>query len=205
MQHVHRETWLADLRDRYLKTYFLGQGYTIPANVRIGVGWPSRGGLGKKKRVIGQAWSNECSEDQTHEVIISLYLADPIKVVEVTIHELIHCTIGTEHGHRKPFSDACQKLGLVKPWTATSPSPELVALASTWIAALGPYPHAKLDGFQKKTEATRMLLMECVDCGLKIRTTQKWIDQHGIKWPCPCGGHLIHGDEDEEPISDGDE
>ena len=68
---------------------------------------------------------------------------------------------------------------------------ELKASIREWIESLGGWPHGHLAPPTKKTkEVGRMLLLQC-ECGLKIRTTQKWIDEYGPEWPCPCGSKLI--------------
>lgn len=188
-KHQLREVWLHEAMT-FVRQHFKDAGYDVPEHVRVGTGWPSRGGLAKKKRTIGQAWSNKCSGDGTHEIIISVYLDDPIRVLGVLIHEVIHVTVGVEHGHKKPFTDCMKAVGLDGKPTATTESAELVERMKPWADALGPYPHAKLDGLVKDTQGTRMLLMEC-DCGLKIRTTQKWIDTYGPRWGCPCGSDLV--------------
>ena len=188
-----REEWLHLVTDTHLRPLFTGKGHDVPVKVRIGVGWPSKRALSNKNRRIGEAWSEQCSEDQTHEIILSPCLADPSRLVDVLIHELVHVTVGIKHGHKKPFSACAKAVGLVKPWTATTASPELVEQITGWLKAIPAYPHGMLSSLsQSKPEGTRMLLLECEDCGLKIRSTQKWIDEYGPRWPCPCGSKLIH-------------
>lgn len=185
-KHRHREVWL-DQAMHFVRRHFAANDYTVPEHVRVGVGWPSRGALSEKKRTIGQAWTNECSADNVHEIIISLWLDDPIKVLGVLIHEVIHVTVGVEHGHKKPFTDCMKEVGLCGKATATEETPELVEQLKVWVKELGQYPHAKLDGLKKeKKQSTRLLKMECGACGCVIRTTQKWVDEHGDGWDCPC-------------------
>ena len=188
-RHQHREVWLANAVE-LCKPLFTQAGYTIPGNVRVGAGWPSKRGLSKQRR-IGEAWSNLCSKDQTHEIIISVYLDDPVKVLGVLVHELIHVTVGVQHMHKKPFTDAMKALGLEGPPTATTESPQLLRTLREWVFALGRYVHASLDGLAAhQKQSTRLLLMEC-ECGLKIRVTRKWMDVYSdTEWPCPCGGQL---------------
>lgn len=188
VKHKLREVWL-DKAMVKVRAHFKDAGYTVPDNVRIGVGWPSKSAMGTKTRRIGEAWSNSCSKDGSHEIIISLYLDDPIKVLGVLIHEVIHVTVGVEHGHKKPFTDCMKQVGLDGKPTATGETEELVAKLKRWLDVLGAYPHAQLDGRNAKKQSTRLLKLEC-GCGLKIRTTQKWIDEYGTEWPCPCGGKL---------------
>lgn len=186
----HKEVWLNEALDQFIRPHFKEAGYTAPKHVRISTGWPSRGAFGKKSRRIGEAWTNKCSDDGAHEIIISLYLDDPIKVLGVLIHEVVHVTVGVEHGHKKPFVDCMKAVGLCGKPTATDETPELMATIKGWLKTLGQYPHAKLDGKNQKKQSTRLLKLECRGCGCKVRVTQKWIEEYGSKWPCPCGFEL---------------
>lgn len=190
-RHKHREVWLHEAM-AFVRKHFDAAGYTVPEHVRVGVGWPSKGGTAAKKRRIGEAWHNKCSGDESHEIIISIWLDDPTKVLGVLIHEVIHVTVGIEAGHKKPFVDCMKLVGLNGKPTATGETEELVAKLTEWVKDLGPYPHARLEGSNgQKKQGTRMLKLECSNCGCKVRTTAKWIDEHGPEWPCPCGGTLV--------------
>ena len=183
-----KEQWLNEAM-HFVRQHFEEAGYEVPNYVRVSTGWPSRQAFGKKRR-IGEAWHNECSADGVHEIIISLYLDDPVKILGVLIHEVAHITVGVQHGHKKPFSDCAKAVGLTKPWSATGESEELTATMKRWCKRLGQYPHAKLDGDGgHKKQSTRLLKLEC-GCGCKVRVTQTWIDEYGDGWPCPCGGLL---------------
>lgn len=170
-------------------------GYVVPDNIRVACGWPHKGGTAKRKRTIGQCWSTSCSNDKTFEIFISPYLAEPTRVLGVLIHEVVHATVGLDKGHKEAFGLCAGAVGLTKPWTATGEGPELVEELKLWLLQLGPYPHSALDAhmIDKAKDGTRMLLLECEACGCKIRTTQKWLDDYGFEWPCPCeNGKLTH-------------
>jgi len=184
-KHKWKEQWLNEAMV-FVREHFKAAGYEVPEHVRISTGWPSKGAVASKKRRIGEAWSNTCSGDDVHEIIISLYLDDPIKVLGVLVHEVAHVTVGVENGHKKPFADCASAVGLVKPWTATSESKELVQELNGWAKRLGQYPHAKLDGLQTKKQSTRLIGLTCPECGCKIRSTQKWLDEYA-EFECPCG------------------
>lgn len=185
----YREQWL-NAAMPFIRLHFQAAGYTVPPNIRIACGWPSKNATSSKKRRIGECWSSQCSEDEQFEIFISPCLANPCRVLDILIHEVVHAVVGIEAGHKSPFSRCAAAVGLVKPWTATTASPELNLKLADWADVLGQYPHGVLAGMDRKKEATRMLLMQC-ECGLKIRTTQKWIDEYGPEWPCPCSGTLV--------------
>ncbi|KKL44815.1 hypothetical protein LCGC14_2361940, partial [marine sediment metagenome] len=115
---------------------------------------------------------------------------DPIRVVGVIVHEVVHAVVGLKCGHKGAFGKCAAAVGLTKPWTATGETDELKTSIRDWIDPLGPYPHGALSLITTPKEVGRMLLLQC-ECGLKIRTTQKWIDAYGSEWPCPCGSKLI--------------
>jgi len=188
----YREEWLNQAMD-LARDLFAQAGYSVPPNVRVTCGWPSKMALGEAKRRIGECWASTSSGDGTFEILISPFLDDGLKVLGVLIHEMVHATVGLEAKHGKPFKDCATAVGLTGKMTATEESEEL----QMWCAAaienkLGRYPHSKLDGMTngKKKAGTRMLKLECPDCQCITRTTQKWLDEYGTEWPCPCGGRL---------------
>ncbi len=166
-----------------------GESPDQPPTVRASVGWPSSGGLSKKKRTIGQCWAFECSEGKYSEIFISPYLNDPIEVVATLIHEVVHAAVGVEAKHRGAFISAAKATGLVKPWTATTPNEELKNKITHFLEEVPVYPHARLDsrviGGPTKPQANRHLKLVCPSCGYIIRSTSQWIE---VGMPtCPCG------------------
>ena len=197
MAHQFRESWL-EAAMGLIRVHFTRAGYTVPENVQVSCGWPSRSPLGRRKRRIGECWDSEASESSQFQIFISPSIADPTplvpgktaSVLDVLVHEVCHAVVGLKAGHKKPFADCAKAVGLIKPWTSTTASPRLIETMTAWADELGPYPHGCLLGLERKTETGRMLKLEC-QCGLKIRSTQKWIDEYGPDWPCPCGGRLL--------------
>lgn len=198
VRFLYREEWL-DKAKELATDLFIQAGYTVPQNIRVTCGWPSRGGLATKKRTIGQCWPSGNSKDGHFEIFLSPYLSEGSRVIGVLIHEIVHAVVGLDVGHKKPFKDCAIAVGLTGKMTATTETEELQAWSREAIdRVLGPYPHATLDGANKgKTQSTRLLKMSCSECGCIVRTTQKWIDEHGESWPCPCGAALT-AEEDSE-------
>ena len=189
VQTPYKEVWLTNALEQFIRKHFATAGYEVPNGVRVSTGWPSCGAFSKVRRV-GEAWNSECSEDGTCEVIISLFLDDPIKILGVFIHEIVHITVGIECGHKKPFRDCMKAVGLNGKPTATGESDELVTELQKWVEKLGVYPHAKLDSLDRKKQSTRLLKLEC-KCGCNVRVTRKWLDKYGDPWVCPCGSDLV--------------
>ncbi len=175
-----REQWL-EAATGLIRVKFQSKGYQIPP-VRVSVGWPSSGGLGEKKKTIGQCWSSSASSDGIVQVFISPWLDDvegAQGVLSTLIHELIHAVFGTEEGHGKKFGKLARAVGLEGKLTATHAGTELLEYIKEVAKALGAFPHGKLDPKKSgiKKQGTRMIKCECPvsECGYVLRTSAKWI------------------------------
>jgi len=159
-------------------------GAEVPP-VRVSFGFPK--GSHGRSRAIGQCWQGVAVADGVPAIFISPELADPARILDVLLHELVHAaTPGC--GHRKGFSTLARAAGLVKPWTATKASPELATRLTALAEQLGPLDHSRVaqgaPGGPKK-QSTRMLKLSCASCGYTVRTTRKWIE---VGYPsCPDG------------------
>lgn len=178
---MNREQWLTNATKK-LRPMFKQNGAEVPSNVRVSCSWPSQ----SIRKRIGEAWTDKASADGSHETYISPVLDDPIEVLSILVHELVHHAVGTDAGHRAPFKRLAVAVGLEGKMTATHAGEELTASLELISIVLGPYPHAAMDpGQGKKTQATRLIKCECLECGYIVRTTNKWIDAYGPPL-CPC-------------------
>lgn len=176
---MNREAWLqAAIED--LRPLFKGHGYDL-GQVHVSVGWPSSGGLGTRKRTIGQCWCGTTSEDGKPHVFISPLLAgdpkDPMGALATLVHELVHVVVGTEAKHGPKFAKCAHKLGLEGKPTSTSAGEGLIGRLVQLVEKLGPFPHAKLTPAEKlKKQTTRMHKCECGICGFTVRLSKKWAE-----------------------------
>lgn len=209
-EHKTREAWMVAAMWQFIDQHFVAAGLDIPSNIRVTCGWPSKNALARKVMRVAECWDKSASGDDTFELSVSPAIDDPSRVIDLLMHEAVHATVGVDKGHRKEFSQAAKKIGLLKPWTATTASDDLKIEMAPWLKALGPYPHAALgvkygvtpDGKEDKSiilvpltsnppQKTRMLRLECELCGCIIRTTAKWLNLYDeIGWTCPCGGGM---------------
>lgn len=176
---LNREAWLQAAVSE-LRPLFRGAGYELP-EVHISVGWPSSGGLGTKKRTIGECWSGTTSEDKKPHIFISPLLdekAGAQDALPTLVHELVHVAVGTEAKHGPKFVKAMDKVLLEGKPTATHASEALVDRLKLIVEKLGAFPHSKIvpSPKDKKKQSTRMLKAECECCGYTIRLTRKWAD-----------------------------
>jgi hypothetical protein len=194
-----REAWLISCVD-LLRPDFERVGTSVPDKIRASCGWPSKSGLAAKKRRIGEAWSAKCSGDETFEVFISPVLKDAQLVLATLVHEIVHCAVGVEQGHKGAFKRIAIAIGLEGKMTDTTAGPELLKRIEEIVTEVGPYPHAELKSSNApKKQGTRMLLVKCPACEYQVRTTKKWLEV-GVP-TCPCGTEMVADDS----ANDGDE
>jgi hypothetical protein len=182
-----REQWMLAGIDA-LRPHFDAAGVTIPAHVRISTGWP--GGKGTKAKTIGQCWASATVSDGTSAIFISPVLKDPVTILVTIVHELVHAVDDCKSGHRGAFVKMAKAVGLMKPWTSTPPTPELVEVLKGIAAGLGEFDHGSISTSARKgVQGTRMLKVECLTCGCVIRMTRKWLNEAGLP-TCGCGSEM---------------
>jgi hypothetical protein len=177
---------------RALRPKFKAAGYPIPAKVRVSCAWPSSHAVSRKHRSVGECWDAKASTSGHVEIFISPTLADGVKVAGTLVHELLHASLETANpdksiGHGAAFKAGMGPLGMTGKATATTEGAALKAELTALVRKIGRYPHAELKFAQRpgKTQTTRLLKVECPDCGYVVRTTAKWIE---VGCPsCPCG------------------
>lgn len=180
---ANREKYLQSAIDVFAKGLFKLNGYGLP-EVKVSVGFP----FGRcSKKIIGQHWVPEASDDLKGSIFISPTIDDTIQVLAVLIHELVHASVGNQHGHGGVFKQCALAVGLTGPMTETLPGDRLAERLRGVSLKLGPYPHSKLNLNMRsiKKQTTRMVKMECPECGYIARTSWKNIAEAGPVF-CPC-------------------
>ncbi len=180
-----REAWLHRAVN-HLRPDFQSQGIPVPAAVQVSIGFPSVGALARRSRRIGECWPPEASRDGIYQVFVSPLLGEPLPVLEVLVHELVHTAVGTRAKHGPPFRRLALALGLRGRMTDTTAGPELAARLADLAARLGTFPHAGLVADpDRRKQTTRLHKVACPGCGYTARITAKWIAA-GLPI-CPCG------------------
>jgi hypothetical protein len=170
---LERQQWL-ELAVEALRERFADAGYRIPREIRFAIGWPKRA---TTCGAVGECWATSASSDHHAELFVSPVLTEGGRILDVLAHELVHATVGTAAGHRKPFRDCALKIGLVGPMRSTTASPEFTAWAAVFIQRVGAYPAGYLVDVKK--QSTRMHKCECAACGYTVRITRKWLTLAG--------------------------
>ena len=134
--------------------------------VAVSIGFPrGRGGASTK---IGQCWAGHVSADGHPAIFISPILDDPVRILDVLLHELVHAAVGLEHGHRGQFAKVAKACGLVGKPSATTAGEGLSLRLNAISESLGPLPHAALTVGDAPRAGSRLRLYEC-ECPVKVR------------------------------------
>jgi hypothetical protein len=195
-----REAWLIDAINLFRSELFKQHGLKIP-DVRVSMGLPH--GRNSKK-IIGQCWNSKSSVDKKISIFITPTIDDSALILSTLAHELIHAHLDNKHGHKAPFKRIALTIGLEGKMTATTAGPELKAYIKKMISKFGDIPHARLNlnARPSKKQTTRMIKMECEDCGYIVRTAFKHIQEKGAVI-CPCNSKSMSFEVPDE--SEGDE
>lgn len=181
-----REEWLINAAVR-LSDIVQATGAACPP-VAVSIGFPHRrGGLSNR---LGECWAGQVAADGRPAIFISPVLGDPLRILDVLLHELIHAAVGVEHGHRGRFVTAARACGLEGRPTATVAGRELRVRLNTIFESLGALPHAALRPTIADASGvgSRLRLYEC-PCKVKVRVASDHFDATCNE----CGGRFGRG------------
>ena len=187
---TERETYLSAAAVALQREVFTSAGIKprewSKRRYRVGCGFPigfrgSRSG----KVIMGQAFDPSISADGTFEVFINPIIDRPIDVIAVLAHELVHVWTGIQCGHRGEFATVARAIGLAGKLTATVPGDELRGKLEGIVETLGDYPHAKIDPNSRKKQGTRLLKLQCSDCGWTARVSSLQANRLHSESACP--------------------
>ncbi len=184
--YATREEWLQAATDK-LRPIMGRRGSEVPDVLRIGVGWSSKGA---RSTVIGQCWSADSSKDGIPEITIVVSQHDPVRVLDILVHELVHASLDCTGGHGAKFTKRVRALDLQGKPTATVAGPIFARYARRLVRELGAWPGDQgltVEARRSKTQTTRMIKVACTDCGITFRLTRKWITGAFMYCPGGCG------------------
>lgn len=181
-KHATREAWLV-AAVKALRPLFKAVDKAPPDGVQVSVGY----GRGKGSKVHGVCYSKSATEGELSTIFISPEIAsgDPVYLLGVLLHELIHAADNCESKHHGWFAKTAKAVGLTGKMTSTVVGADLRAKLEASATKLGPYPHAVLSpglSSVNKPDRNRQLKIEC-DCGYKLRGSRQVLDM-GIP-DCP--------------------
>lgn len=181
-----REAWLADALEPLALIFREDGGVALPP-VRVSCGWP---GGGSPRKRIGECWSRAASADKVNEIFISPLLDDPVTVLDVLVHELVHAVDDCASGHGKAFKQLGSAVGLEGKARSMGAGAELRGQLAVIAEELGPYPHAKMQLRPKKPQtAQKAQRWSCYECTGRF-SFPKQQNERPAYCPC-CGGSEI--------------
>jgi hypothetical protein len=134
---VNAQDWLTRLAQA-MRPVFEDASYPFPDRFCVTVGHTSRGDR------YGEAHARSETRDGTGNIYISPYLADPIRIGEILIHELVHLVVGVENDHDETFKACADRIDLVGEVTSTLAGSDLMPRLRAMIEELGEYPYSPL-------------------------------------------------------------
>lgn len=178
MAHKTREGWLLDAVERLDEKVFKPLGHEVPKKIQVSCGFPKG-----HARAIGQCWDPTVTPDGTTHMFICPTLTDPLRVLDVLTHEMVHAVVGCECGHKGPFKTLARKIGLEGKLTATvvTPKSPLMATLVDIQQTLGEYPHSgmrKPSGRGKKSGGWVRYRSVNID-GYTVVVSPKNVDNYG--------------------------
>ena len=186
---MNREQWLTDLAKQCEPLF--NKFKILP--YRVTCGWPCKGGISLKRRVIGECHHAKSSKSGIHEIFISPILDKPIEVAGTLCHELAHVAAGIEAAHGKGFVKVCKHVGLTKGRpTSVMPGDFLNERLEKVISKLGSdYPHQALVPIPKvKVKTVSVIKLTCPKCDCIVTIGRKWLEEAGLP-TCGCGEELL--------------
>jgi len=181
-----REEWLNVVLHKHVAKLLKDKaGVDLPADCKVSVGFP---GGGSARKRIGECWPRVRSSLKVNEIFLNPSMTKVETLVDTLVHESIHAADDCASGHKGFFMRTAKAVGLEGKMTSTHAGPELAKWIAATIAKMPPFDYGSLNLDNRKKQTTRMVKVECLDCGYVVRTTQKWID---VGLPtCCCGGTM---------------
>ncbi len=183
---MNRESWLTQATLELERVVFAPIDKHLPDAWRVSCSWPSRRAAGPHQSgASGQCFDSSLSADATTELLVSMSQDNPVKVLAILAHEMIHAIEGCAAGHGAVFKRTALAIGLTGKMTATVAGDAFKQSIEPILETLGDYPHAAVDIRKRKRQSTRMIKMTCADCGYIARTSATNISSKGTTL-CPC-------------------
>ncbi len=167
MSYNTREEWLREALNHLAIIVHESTEYTVDvSNLQVSVGFPKVRG---RIKAIGQCFDSKAAGDKKSHIFVCPTQVDPVRILDVVLHEIGHALLGSNEGHGKQFGVYCKSVGLVRPWTQTTASEELKSKLEKIATELGDYPHGALVPIAKDTKKGSTLKLWMCECETKLR------------------------------------
>jgi hypothetical protein len=109
---------------------------------------------------------------------------DPVLVLNITLHEAVHASVGNKEGHKGEFKVMAKQLGMGGKMTSAMVLPDHPKLqgAPGDRRGPGPYPHSKMVKTRKKGQSGGgwVRYVSKNEEGFKVVTSPKMVEAHGL-------------------------
>jgi len=191
-----REQWLQRAA-KALAARFAAGGVKVPDDYKVTCGFP---GGGSPKKRIGECWPRSRSLAGVNEVFLNPTLENPMQVLDVLGHELLHVADDCKSGHGAVFTKNSKLVGYSGGKHSAATLGGALPFIKELAAQMGPYPHRSLVLVAKeKKESNGLHGCEC-GCGNKVYSTAKKLEDYGFP-VCPaCGEEMFPGDRADKKV-----
>lgn len=180
---MNRESWLG-VAITTMRPWFEEKNFPLPEVILASCGWPQH--KGGKTKALGQCFDPVWTKDGVAQIFICPTIEDPVRVLDVLLHELCHTAVGTMVGHSGPFVTLIRLFGLEGKATATycKKNTALHLRLLTLSELLGAYPHSAV--INQKLASTRppgggwiKFKSKSLGDGYILRISPKSLAEHG--------------------------
>ncbi|HNQ98372.1 MAG TPA: hypothetical protein PKN52_00150 [Trueperaceae bacterium] len=176
--HDTREGWLRDALGQLDATFFRERGYTLPEKIQVSCGFPKG-----HATAIGQCFDPEVAADGAVHIFICPTQAEPIRILDILLHELIHAAVGIKEGHKGLFRKLAKEFGLAGKMTSTyaEAGSELHKTLEVMAGRLGAYPHAPMRKPRKQKGGSGWIRLKSPENErYTVVISPKALDEHGF-------------------------
>ena len=127
-RHETSESWLRAATND-LRSYYADRGLILPEKIRFSIaftshGKPLRDATAETARWPAECWPAAATDDGFCEIIIRADFDEPLEVLGILAHELVHAAL-PDAKHGKEFRDAALRIGLEGTMRRAMPGPVL--------------------------------------------------------------------------------
>jgi len=173
--HTTSESWLRAATND-LRPYFDKLGYTLPEKIRFSISFTS---TGKRGTIPGECWHPESSEDGYYRIYLRSDTSDPVEILGILVHELVHALLPSSVKHGKEYRKIALHIGLEGEMRNARPNPILRDRLQAIATNLGALPNAKLNygaiSDLPKKQKNRHRKAECLSCGYEGHNLEAYL------------------------------
>jgi hypothetical protein len=166
-----REAWL-QAAVLNLTPLFAAKGHRVPP-VQVSMGFTS---TGLRSHHIGECWSTAMAEDGVSHIFIVPSLGDPVEILDVLVHELVHAVDNCVHLHGRVFKKIARSVGLEGAMRSAHAGKSLREKLTTLAAALGPFPHGAIRRRTRRQINPKRPRARCPECGYEVPMLRRFLE-----------------------------